>query len=321
MIDVVALGELLIDFTCVSTDEDGYPTMSAHPGGAPSNFLATLSKFGMKTAFLGKVGSDAFGKMLSTTLEQAGIETRGIIETDDVFTTIAFVTVDKNGERDFSFARKPGADTRIRFEELDLSLIDEAKIFHFGSLSLTDEPARTATRRAVAYAKKKGKAITFDPNLRKPLWKDLNVAKKQMIWGLEKADVVKISDEEIDFLFGLPAEAGARYLIDHFPVKLVFVTCGANGSYFRNSVSCGFVPALNDLIVKDTTGAGDIFGGAAVWKLLQSGKDPSELDELTLRDAALFATTAAGLSVTKSGGITGIPELNCVIKEMNRRNS
>ena len=193
MIDVVALGELLIDFATISADAEGYPTMAAHPGGAPANFLAALTKFGAQTALLGKVGSDTFGKLLLSTLEKAGIETRGLVVTDDVFTTLAFVTFDDQGDRKFAFSRKPGADTCLAFEEVDLSLIDEAKVFHFGTLSLTDEPARTATRKCVAYAKSKGKLITYDPNLRKPLWKDLDTAKEQLIWGLQQADVVKIS--------------------------------------------------------------------------------------------------------------------------------
>ena len=221
MLDVVALGELLIDFTCVSQDTDGYPTMAAHPGGAPANFLAALAKFGAKTAMLGKVGSDAFGKLLLTTLNRAGISADGMIITDDVFTTLAFVTLDKTGNREFSFSRKPGADTCIRFEELDLKLIDEAKVFHFGTLSLTDEPARSATYRAVEYAKAAGKLITYDPNLRKPLWKDLEEAKKQLVWGLAQADVVKISDEEVEFLFGLGVEDGADYILQNFGVKLM----------------------------------------------------------------------------------------------------
>lgn len=308
MIDVVALGELLIDFATLTVDEDGYPTMAAHPGGAPANFLAALTKFGAKTALLGKVGTDAFGKMLTGTLEKAGIETRGLLATDDVFTTLAFVTFDAHGDRAFSFSRKPGADTCITFEELDISLIDEAKVFHFGTLSLTDEPARTATQKAVAYAKSKGKLITYDPNLRKPLWNSLKEAKKQLLWGLAQADVVKISDEEVEFLFGLGVEDGAKYILDNFPVKLVFVTCGADGCYFKNRVAEGKVPSLKNIQVKDTTGAGDIFGGSAVWKLLQYGTDPAIMDEATLRDVVTFACTSAGLSTTKSGGISSVPE-------------
>ncbi len=308
MIDVVALGELLIDFACLSTDSDGYPAMAAHPGGAPANFLAALTKFGAKTALLGKVGTDAFGKLLTGTLEKAGIETRGLIVTDDVFTTLAFVTFDEHGDREFSFSRKPGADTCIRFEELDLSLIDEAKVFHFGTLSLTDEPARSATYQAVAYARSKGKLITYDPNLRKPLWRDLEDAKKQLLWGLSQADVVKISDEEVEFLFGLGVKEGAEYILQNFPVRLVFVTCGADGCYFKNAVAEGKAPSLKNIQVKDTTGAGDIFGGSAVWKLLQKGTDPGSMDKEALQEVVSFACTSAGLSTTKSGGISSIPE-------------
>lgn len=308
--DVVALGELLIDFTSIDTGADGYPVMAAHPGGAPANFLATLAKFGAKAALLGKVGTDSFGSMLVKTLSDAGIETRGMIRADDVFTTLAFVTLDKHGDRTFSFARKPGADTQLRFEELDLSLIGETKVFHIGTLSLTDEPAKTATQRAVAYAKERGKLITCDPNLRKPLWRDLAEAKKQMLWALSQADVVKISDEEVDFLWGVSPEEGAEVLLRDYGVKLAFVTCGAKGCYFKNAVACGSVPALTGLRVVDTTGAGDIFGGAAVWKLLQSGQVPEQLGESQLREITAFACRAAGLSTTVPGGIPSIPDPN-----------
>ena len=257
--DVVALGELLIDFTSIDTGSDGYPVMAAHPGGAPANFLATLAKFGARTALLGKVGADSFGAMLVKTLSDAGIETRGIVRADDVFTTLAFVTLDAHGDRAFSFARKPGADTQLRFEELDLSLIDEAKVFHIGTLSLTDEPARSATYKAVAYAKERGKLITCDPNLRKPLWRDLAEAKEQMLWAISQADVVKISDEEVAFLWGVSPEEGAEKLLKEYGVKLAFVTRGAKGCYFKNAVACGHVPALTGLHVVDTTGAGDAF--------------------------------------------------------------
>ena len=157
MYDVTAIGELLIDFAARDTDAAGYPTMKANPGGAPGNFLAALSKYGLRTAFLGKVGTDAFGGLLINTLKEAGIETKGIRQDSSVFTTLAFVTFDAGGDRSFSFSRKPGADTQLSFEELDLELIDQAKVFHFGTLSLTDEPVRTATKRAVEYARKKGK--------------------------------------------------------------------------------------------------------------------------------------------------------------------
>ena len=314
--DVVALGELLIDFATVGTDADGYPTMAAHPGGAPANFLAALTKYGCKTALLGKVGTDTFGDLLLGTLQNAGIETKGMIRTDEVFTTLAFVTFDEGGDRKFAFARKPGADTQISFEELDLSLIDEAKVFHFGALSLTHEPARTATYKAVAYAKEQGKLITYDPNLRKPLWKDLENAKEQMLWGLEHADVVKISDEEVEFLFGLGVEDGAKYILDNYPAKLVFLTCGAKGCYFANRQAAGMVPSLQGIKVVDTTGAGDIFGGSAVWQLLQLGKDPAELTAEELTEVVRFACTSAGLSTTRPGGISSVPAYEDILAQL-----
>ena len=318
MTDVVALGELLIDFTCKSTDEAGYPTMEAHPGGAPANFLAALTKFGANTAMLGKVGSDAFGRLLTGTLKDAGIETRGLVVSDDVFTTLAFVTLDASGDREFSFSRKPGADTMIRFEELDLSLIDEAKVFHFGTLSLTDEPARSATYEAVAYAKSKGKCITYDPNLRKPLWKDLEEARKQILWGLGQADVVKISEEEVEFLWGLDHKAGAEKILTEFGVKLVFVTLGADGCWFQNEKACGHVDGLSGIRVVDTTGAGDIFGGSAVSRILQTGNAPEELNEQELRDITRFACVSAGLSTTKPGGISSVHDLETVLARMEQ---
>lgn len=312
--DVVALGELLIDFTAVSADADGYPTMAAHPGGAPANFLAAIAKYGAQAGLLGKVGNDAFGHLLVQTLQNAGIETKGLISDNNVFTTLAFVTLDETGDREFSFARKPGADTCISFEELDLDLIDSAKVFHFGTLSLTNDPARTATQKAVAYARSKNKLITYDPNLRKPLWKDLEEAKEQLIWGLGQADVVKISDEEVEFLFGLGVEDGAKHILDTYGVKLVFVTCGANGCFFQNAMAQGHVPSLTNIKVVDTTGAGDIFGGSAVWKILQYGKAPETLNKPELEDIVSFACAAAGLSTTKAGGISSVPDMEQVKK-------
>ena len=229
MIDVVALGELLIDFAALSTDGSGYPILAAKPGGAPANFLAAVNACGKKTALLGKVGDDPFGHLLLGTLRRAGIETRGVVLDPAVFTTLAFVTLDERGERSFSFARKPGADTRLSWEEVDTSLIDEAKVFHFGNLSLTDEPARTATQKSVAYAKAKGKLICCDPNLRPPLWPDAESAREQMLWSLRQADVVKISDNEADFLWGCGPEEGADRLLKEYGVSLAMVTLGPEG--------------------------------------------------------------------------------------------
>lgn len=316
MFDVVALGELLIDFTCAGTDGEGYPTMVAHPGGAPANFLAALASFGAKTALLGSVGADAFGKLLLGTLKKAHIETRGVLSREDTFTTLAFVTLDDQGNREFSFARKPGADTCLPFEALDLGLIDQARVFHFGTLSLTDEPARTATRKCVAYAKARGKTITFDPNLRKPLWRSLEDAREQMVWGLRQADIVKISDEEVTFLTSMDVEKGAAHILRNYPVKLLLVTCGASGCYFSNPLCSGHVPSLPGIRPVDTTGAGDIFGGSILWKLLASGKAPDALTEPELREMVTFACTSAGLSTTRPGGISSVPTLAEVLERV-----
>ena len=309
MYDVAALGELLIDFTCLSTDADGYPTMAAHPGGAPANYLAALTKFGAKTAMIGKVGSDAFGRLLIKTLKGTGIDTRGMLVSDDVFTTLAFVTLDDSGDREFSFARKPGADTQLRFDEIDLGVIDASKVLHFGTLSMTNEPARDATYKAVEYAAGHGKLISFDPNLRKPLWDDLDEAKRQMLWGLRHADVVKISDEETEFLFGIAPEEAAKHIIDSFGVRLVYVTCGAEGCFYRTKTASGFVKALSGIAVKDTTGAGDIFGGSAMYGLLRAGGVPEKLTAEELENIVSFACASAGLSTTKAGGISSVAEL------------
>ena len=245
MLDVVALGELLIDFAAKSKDPDGYPTMAANPGGAPGNFLAALNVYGKKTAFLGKVGDDAFGQLLLGTLQRAGIDTRGVLADPDYFTTLAFVTFNDAGDRSFSFARKPGADTQLRWEEVDQSLIDEARVFHFGTLSLTDEPARTATQKAVTYAKQTGKLISCDPNLRVPLWRSKEEAREQMLWSLQQADLVKISDNEVSFLWACSPEDGAEKLLREFGVKLAMVTLGAEGCLLRTKNACFRAPAPN----------------------------------------------------------------------------
>ena len=316
MYDVTALGELLIDFAAVSADPDGYPTVAAHPGGAPANYLAALGKFGAKTAFIGKVGNDGFGKMLAQTLRKSGIDTKGLVMADDVFTTLAFVTFDSTGDRSFSFARKPGADTQLRFEEIDLSLIDDCRVFHFGSLSLTDEPARSATHKAVEYARSKGKLISCDPNYREPLWNDGSEARAQIEWGLHQADIIKVSDEEVEFLWGLSPEQGLEKLASEYDAELIFVTCGADGCLYKNRNACGKLPALKGIKVIDTCGAGDIFGGSAMWKLLQTGKRPRDLTDAELKDIVTFACTAAGISATRPGGISSIPALDEVMKTL-----
>jgi len=307
MYDVTAIGELLIDFAALSSDSAGYPTMKANPGGAPGNFLAALNAYGARTAFLGKVGGDAFGTLLVRTLADAGVETKGIVTDDTVFTTLAFVTFSPEGDRSFSFARKPGADTRLLFGELDLSLIDGARVFHFGTLSLTDEPVRTTTQKAVAYAREKGKMITFDPNLRPPLWKSREEAREQILWGLSRADVVKISDDEVEFLWGITDETeAAGKLLNEYGVRLAMITLGPKGAYLanRNGGARAVCPPVKPI---DTTGAGDIFGGSAVARLLKTGKEP---DCLTVEELAAIAATQV------TGGIPSIPSEEAVLMHL-----
>ncbi len=306
MYDVTAIGELLIDFACIDVDENGYPTMKANPGGAPGNFLAALNMYGCSTAFLGKVGDDAFGKLLINTLKKAGIETAGIVMDPTVFTTLAFVTFDESGDRSFSFARKPGADTRLTTDECRWDLLDDCRDFHFGSLSLTDEPVRTTTKNAVARAKEKGKWISFDPNLRKDLWSDLEEARTQILWGLSQADIVKMSDDEVEFLWGCSPEEAAKKLCDEFGVKVAFITLGADGCCYSNGSEVWSMPAPEGINAQDTTGAGDIFGGSALSRILKSGKEPCDLTMEDLKKAAAFAGMAASLSTLRQGGISSV---------------
>ena len=315
MLDVVALGELLIDFAAKSKDPDGYPTMAANPGGAPGNFLAALNVYGKKTAFLGKVGADTFGHLLLGTLQKAGIETKGVIVDPDYFTTLAFVTFNNAGDRSFSFARKPGADTQLCWEEVDQSLIDEARVFHFGTLSLTGEPVRTATQKAVTYAKQTGKLISCDPNLRVPLWRSEEEAREQMLWSLQQADLVKISDNEVSFLWACSPEEGAEKLLREFDVKLAMVTLGAEGCLLRTKNACFRAPAPKVHPV-DTTGAGDIFGGSAMARFLDLEKDPDALTRDDLSYIGTYALMAASLSTERSGGIPSIPEKETVLSKL-----
>ena len=293
--DVVALGELLIDFAPHSVNDAGYPILSANPGGAPGNFLAALTKYGCKTAMIGKVGDDAFGRMLVKTLRDAGIETRGI-------------PMDASGNRDFSFARKPGADICLTPDEVEEALIADAKVFHFGTLSLTDEPASLATRRAVELAKQHGLLISLDPNLRKPLWKREDDAREAIEWSLRQADIVKISDEEIDWLWGLSPEAGAEKLLREYGVALVYATLGPKGCYAASGKHWVTVQSPSGIHVVDTTGAGDIFGGSAMSRLIRLNKHPSGLTEEELSGIVRFACSAASLSTQTHGGITSVPE-------------
>ena len=243
--DVVALGELLIDFTQNGVSEQGNLLFEANPGGAPANVLAMLRKLGKRCAFIGKVGKDGFGDTLEKTVADAGIDTRGLKRDPEVHTTLAVVHTFPNGDRDFSFYRKPGADIMLRADELDEELLRSCRIFHFGTLSLTDEPCKGATVRAYELAKEAGALISFDPNLRPPLWPDEQSAKAAIEWGLARCDILKISDNEIEFMTGTSDfDKGAAILYERFPnIRLLNVTAGGDGSHSYYNGRHVFVPA------------------------------------------------------------------------------
>ncbi len=305
--DVVALGELLIDFTENGLSGQGNPLLEANPGGAPCNVLAMLARLGRRCAFIGKVGKDMFGTQLRTAAEEAGICMDGLVTDDEVHTTLAFVKTFENGDRDFSFYRNPGADMMLREEELPMEMIRKAKIFHFGTLSMTHPEVRFATKKAVEAAKEAGAIISFDPNLRPPLWADLEEAKKQIVWGLEKCDVLKIADNELEFLTGeTDFDRGAVALQKQFPnIHILNVTAGAEGSYSFYDAQRVFVPAFRLGGTIETTGAGDTFCACILNFVLEYGMQ--DLTELQLRDMLRFANAAAYLVTTKKGAIRVMP--------------
>ncbi len=312
-IDVTALGEMLIDFTANGVSRQGNPIFEANPGGAPCNVLAMLQKLGRRTAFIGKVGSDAFGRQLRQTGLDAGIDMSGLVTDRRVHTTLAFVQTAPDGDRDFSFYRDPGADMMLAPEEVPSALIENTKIFHFGTLSLTDEPVRGATVRAVALARKAGAAISFDPNLRPPLWKDAYVAKAMVRWGLAQADVVKIADNELEFMTGqTDFDAGAAMLLEEHPnIRLLNVTAGADGSYAYSGGRRVFVPAFRLGGTIETTGAGDTFCASVLNFVLEHGMDGLTAEQLT--EMLRFANAAAYLVTTKKGAIRAMPEREQVL--------
>ena len=316
MFDVTALGELLIDFAPKSVDAAGYPTLAANPGGAPGNFLAALNKYGCSVAMIGKVGDDMFGRLLLNTLKGAGIETRGVVVDPNQFTTLAFVSLDASGNRDFSFARKPGADTCLTYDEVDEALVTGARVFHFGTLSLTNDPAREATHKAVAKAKAEGVLISVDPNLRKPLWPTEDDAKAAIEWSLRQADIIKISDEEIEFLWGLTPEEGAQKLLNEYGASLVYATLGPKGCHAATRNAAVTVSSPKGIHVVDTTGAGDIFGGSAMSRFLKTGKRPEDLTAEDLTAIVTFACTAASLSTQTHGGISSVPDEAEVLRKI-----
>lgn len=306
--DVVALGELLVDLTQNGLSEQGNTLFEANPGGAPANVLAMLRKLGKSCAFIGKVGRDSFGDMLERTVREAGIDTRALYRDAEIPTTLALVHTFPNGDRDFSFYRKPGADIRLRAEELDTDLLGDCRIFHFGTLSLTDEPCRAATVRALELAREAGALISFDPNLREPLWSSLDEAKKQIAWGLARCDILKISDNELLFMTGeSDFDAGAAKLRAAYPnIRLLNVTAGADGSYSYYDALRVFEPACKRGGVIETTGAGDTFCACVLNFVLERGLDGLTAEDL--RGMLRFANTAAYIVTTRKGAIRSMPE-------------
>lgn len=307
MYDVVALGELLIDFIQNGRSENNMPLFAANPGGAPCNVLAMLQKLGYKTAFIGKVGDDSFGKMLGETIRNVGISDEGLVYDGKVNTTLALVHTMEDGDRDFSFYRKPGADIMLTEDELNKELIRQCKIFHFGSLSLTDEPAASATKAAIDFAKENGKIISFDPNLREPLWDDLEEAKKAIWYGIEKCDILKIADNEIQWLTGAEDyDQGVEIIKARSDASLINVTLGKNGSISYYKGKRVFVkPFLNENTV-DTTGAGDTFCANVLGFVLEHGMEA--LTETDLEQMLTFANAAASIVTTRKGAICSMPE-------------
>lgn len=312
-VEIVALGELLIDFTEAGQGKDGMKLFEQNPGGAPANMLTAASHMGHSTAFIGKIGADMHGTFLKKTLEKEGINTRALVEDPEFFTTLAFVEINENGERNFSFARKPGADTRLRKEELDRELLSNCQIFHFGSLSLTDEPAKGATLEAIKIAKRAGAMISYDPNYRAPLWESQEKAMEEMKAVIPFADVMKVSDEESLLLTGAKTyEEAADCLLLKGP-KLVAVTLGGDGVLVATKECREKISAFRTEAV-DTTGAGDSFWGGFLSHFLTLHKAIEELDREEIRACALVGNAVAGLCVQKRGGIPAIPERERVME-------
>ena len=304
--DVIAMGELLIDFTMSGQSEQGNNLFEACPGGAPCNVLALLNKMGKKTAFLGKVGKDQFGTLLRATLEDVGINTANLLTDEQVNTTLAFVHTFPDGDREFSFYRNPGADMMLTAEEVDEEFLAKTRLFHFGTLSMTHEGVREATKKALKAAKDKGLLISFDPNLRPPLWSSLELAKEQMEYGFGFCDILKISDNEIQFVSGKEDyDEGIRYLQETYQIPLILLTMGKDGSraYYKGMrvERAGF-----QCRTIETTGAGDTFCGSSLNYILEH--DFENLTEEQLGEMLTFANAAAAIVTTRKGAIRAMPE-------------
>ena len=311
--DVAALGELLIDFTENGLSGQGNTLFEANPGGAPCNVLAMLKKLDRSCAFIGKVGEDMFGRLLRDVAAQAGICMDYLVSDKEVRTTLAFVKTFPNGDRDFSFYRNPGADMMLTEEELPLDVISDCRIFHFGTLSMTHEGVRKAIRRAIDLARESGALISFDPNLRPPLWNDLEEARGQIEYGLARCDILKIADNELEFMTGeTDFDKGAAILRKKYPnIRLLNVTAGADGSYSYYKNERVFVPACKLGGVIETTGAGDTFCACVLNYVLERGLEDLTVENLT--EMLRFANTAAYLVTTRKGAIRSMPERSDVM--------
>ncbi len=307
--DVVALGEILIDMTYAGKSEAGQTLFEQNPGGAPANVLTAVQRLGGKTALIGKVGNDMHGDFLRTTLEREQVVTDGLITDDGVFTTLAFVNLDENGDRSFSFARKPGADTCLTKEEVKLDLIDNTKIFHIGSLSLTDEPAKGASFYALESAKEAGCIISYDPNYRASLWRSEAEAVAGMRSILSYVDVIKISDEETALLTDKEDVFEASEALLNQGIKVVIVTMGKDGAIVRTKDGVVQSAACSAKAV-DTTGAGDAFMGGFLYQLAKSGKRPEELTPSDVQNFADFSNKVSGFCVERRGAICAMPFYN-----------
>lgn len=305
--DVVALGELLIDFTDSGISAQGNPILEANPGGAPCNVLAMLNKLGRKTAFIGKVGNDRFGRQLADAVNRSGTDITNLIFDDTVNTTLAFVHTLDGGEREFSFYRNPGADMMLRKDEVMEDIIKSAKVFHFGTLSSTHEGVREATRYAIEVARENGLLISFDPNLREPLWDSLEDARREIAYGLSKCDILKISDNELEFMTGTDDyDLGVKLLREQYDIPLIFVTLGSEGSraYYKDIMV--EKPAFTNVDTIEKTGAGDTFEGCALSFVIERGID--DLTEEDLSELLTFANAGAALITTRKGALGVMPE-------------
>ncbi|WP_159881519.1 carbohydrate kinase family protein [Paenibacillus puerhi] len=313
MFDVIAMGELLMDMTPHGYSKQGQPLFEANPGGAPANVLALLAKHGKKTAFIGKVGHDRFGTELREVLERLGIDSSGLITDPESNTTLAFVHLDEAGDRSFEFFRKPGADTRLTAEELDHDLIRQAKIFHFGGLSLTKEPVRSATLAALQIVRKLGGIlVSFDPNYREDLWPSEEAARQEIQQVLAGVDVLKLSLEELQLLTSTKdLEEGTKRLFEQYGIALILVTLGAEGSFYRTASKYGLVKGIQVKPI-DTTGAGDAFFGAVLAQITEYEPLSSAFEPKAVRTILAYANKVGAIVTTKMGAIPAMPDQTIV---------